>query len=135
MTKNRLFLLTLLVGCGVPSTPTDVKMAGVGLDPDEIGPAPQFSGGLIEYNLIDFAGAQLPLGLVGLVSYDQVGPDVTFKPPYKMVMGNAFIFQDDLVAPDSALAKEAALELAAAALGAVLAAARPAGPVKTSGAT
>ena len=26
----------------------------------------------------------------------------TFKPPYKMVMGNAFIFQDDLVAPTRA---------------------------------
>ena len=98
-----MLILPALVGCGVPASPTEVKMAAVGLDPDEIGAAPKFNGGLIEYNLIDFAGAQLPLGLVGLVSYDQVGPDVTFKPPYKMVMGNAFIFQDDLVAPDSAL--------------------------------
>ena len=103
MNKNSLLLFPLLAACGVPASPTDVKMASVGLDPDEIGAAPQFNGGLIEYNLIDFAGAQLPLGLVGLVSYDQVGPEVTFKPPYKMVMGNAFIFQDDLVAPDSAL--------------------------------
>ena len=103
MMTNRIALTSLLLGCGVPASNTDVKMAGVGLDPDEIGAAPTFNGGLIEYNLIDFAGAQLPLGLVGLVSYDQVGPDVTFKPPYKMVMGNAFLFQDDLVAPDSAL--------------------------------
>ena len=103
MTKNSMLLLPLIAACGVPASPTNVKMASVGLDPDEIGAAPQFNGGLIEYNLVDFSGAQLPLGLVGLVSYDQVGPDVTFKPPYKMVMGNAFIFQDDLVAPDSAL--------------------------------
>ena len=92
MTKNLMLILPALVGCGVPASPTEVKMAAVGLDPDEIGAAPKFNGGLIEYNLIDFAGAQLPLGLVGLVSYDQVGPDVTFKPPYKMVTPRALSY-------------------------------------------
>jgi hypothetical protein len=90
----------LIIGCGMPATPTEVKMAGVGLNPDEIGASPTYHGGLIEYNLIDFAGAQLPLGLVGLVSYDQVGPEVNFRPPYKMVMGSGFLFQDDSLAPD-----------------------------------
>ncbi len=96
-------VLALAVGCGLPATESDVKMAGVGLDPDEIGAIPDMQGGLIEYNLIDFAGAQLPLGLVGLVSYEQVGPDVNFRPPYKMVMGQGFVFQDDSIAPDATM--------------------------------
>jgi len=100
----RTYLLALLaLGCGMPATESDVKMAGVGLNPDEIGSLPEPHGGLIEYSLIDFAGAQLPLGLVGLVSYEQVGPDVGFAPPYKMVMGSAYIFQDDIEAPNAAL--------------------------------
>jgi hypothetical protein len=98
MTSSTLALLA--IGCGMPATQADVKMAGVGLDPDEIGAAPSYNGGLIEYSLIDFAGSQLPLGLVGLLSYDQVGPDVSFRPPYKMVMGSGFLFQDDNLAPD-----------------------------------
>ena len=97
------WLTLLAMGCGMPATESDVKMAGVGLDPDEIGAYPEPHGGLIEYSLIDFAGAQLPLGLVGLVSYEQVGPDVGFEPPYKMVMGSAYIFQDDIQAPHAAL--------------------------------
>ena len=84
------FLAALLAGCGLPATPSDVKMAGVGLDPDEIGALPDMHGGLIEYNLFDFAGSQLPLGLLGLVSYDQVGADVGFSPPYKMVVGQGY---------------------------------------------
>jgi hypothetical protein len=106
MNRNNMhagWLTLLALGCGMPATESDVKMAGVGLDPDEIGAYPEPHGGLIEYSLIDFAGAQLPLGLVGLVSYDQVGPDVGFEPPYKMVMGSAYIFQDDIQAPHAAL--------------------------------
>ena len=95
--------LSFAMACGLPATESDVKMAGVGLDPDEIGEIPDMQGGLIEYNLIDFAGAQLPLGLVGLVSYEQVGPDVNFRPPYKMVMGQGFVFQDDSIAPDATM--------------------------------
>ena len=94
---------TLALGCGLPATESDVKMAGVGLNPDDIGAIPDMQGGLIEYNLIDFVGAQLPLGLVGLVSYEQVGPDVNFRPPYKMVMGQGFVFQDDTIAPDATM--------------------------------
>ena len=97
------WLALVALGCGIPATQSDVKMAGVGLNPDEVGAYPEPHGGLIEYSLIDFAGAQLPLGLVGLSSYDQVGPDVGFAPPYKMVMGSAYIFQDDIQAPHAAL--------------------------------
>jgi hypothetical protein len=96
-------LISLALGCGLPATESDVKMAGVGLNPDDIGAIPDMQGGLIEYNLIDFAGSQLPLGLVGLVSYDQVGPDVSFRPPYKMVMGQGFVFQDDSISPDATM--------------------------------
>ena len=102
-TLSPLWLTIIALGCGMPATESDVKLAGVGLNPDEVGEVPDFQGGLIEYNLIDFAGAQLPLGLVGLSSYGEVGPDVNFEPPYKMVMGQGFVFQDDAIAPDATM--------------------------------
>ena len=102
-TLNFGFVAWAAMACGMDTTVSDVKLAGVGLDPDEIGSSPDYHGGLVEYNLVDFAGAQLPLGLVGLVSYEQVGPDVNFRPPYKMVLGQGFMFQDDMQAPDAAM--------------------------------
>jgi hypothetical protein len=102
-TLSPLWVAILALGCGMPATESDVKLAGVGLTPDQVGEIPDFQGGLIEYNLIDFAGAQLPLGLVGLSSYGEVGPDVNFRPPYKMVMGQGFVFQDDAIAPDATM--------------------------------
>ncbi len=97
-----LSLVALLVGCGLPATPTDVKFAGVGLDPEEIGPSPSYYGGVIEYDYVNFAGAGLPLGLMGLVSYDEVGPGFSnMKPPYAMVTGTAFIMDSDLPATDT----------------------------------
>jgi len=93
--------MVLAAGCGLPASESDVKMAGVGLNPDEIGQIPEMHGGMVEYAVFDFAGSGLPLGLLGLVSYDEVGPDVGFRPPYKMVYGQGFVFQDDLVSPDA----------------------------------
>lgn len=93
--------ILFLAACGRPVTETDVKMVGVGLDPDEIGPAPEYFGGLIEVDRIEFAGGDLPLGVLGFTSYDQVGPSlVGFEPPYVVVFGLAFIFDDLVPAPD-----------------------------------
>jgi len=95
--------LLFIAGCGLPATQSDIKMVGVGLDPDDIGTAPTYNGGLVEYNLVDFAGAQLPLGLMGFLSYSQLGPQGAFSPPYKLVVGKGYIFQDDALAPDSTI--------------------------------
>lgn len=102
-TKQYLSLsgLALGVACGIPATEADVKMAGVGLNPDEIGAIPELHGGLVEYSVFDFSGAGLPLGLLGLVSYDEVGSDVGFQPPYRMVYGQGFVLQDDIGSPDA----------------------------------
>jgi hypothetical protein len=95
-------LLLALVGCGRNATEADVKMAGVGLNPDEIGPAPEDFGGLIELDYVDFAGGGLSLAALGLQSYDEVGPGfVSFKPPYAAVYALAFIFDDLVPAPDA----------------------------------
>ena len=100
----RNFLVAMgALGCGASTTQTDVKMSGVGLDPDEIGIAPSYSGGLVEYNLVDFAGAQLPLGILGFSSYSELGPEGDFRPPYKLVVSKGFVFENDALAPDSTL--------------------------------
>ena len=89
-------------GFPVDATETDVKLGGVGLNPEEIGPSPTMYGGVIEYDWVNFAGAGLPLGLMGLVSYDAVsGSMATFEPPYAMVYGLAFIMESDLPATDT----------------------------------
>ena len=103
---SRLFgLLALslaLPACGRDAEPTPVKFAGVGLNPDDIGPYPVNYGGMVEYDWVDFAGANLPLGLIGLVSYDGVGPDmIGFKPPYALINGTGFIFETDTPMPDT----------------------------------
>ena len=69
-------LLLVLSACGRETTPSDVQLAGAGLNPEEIGPQTQGYGGLIEYDWIDFAGAQIPLAIAGLASYSPVGPDI-----------------------------------------------------------
>jgi hypothetical protein len=94
--------LLSVAACGQPVTPTPVKLAGVGLQPDDVGPTPNNYGGVVEYDLVNFAGAGLPLGLVGLVSYDAVGPDfMQMKPPYSMIYGLAFVMETDLPATDT----------------------------------
>ena len=99
---TQLPLLLALAGCGRPATEADVKMAGVGLNPDEIGPTPEDFGGLVELDYVDFAGGGLSLAALGLLSYDEVGPGfVSFQPPYGAIYGLAFIFNDLVPAPDA----------------------------------
>ncbi|MEC7987546.1 MAG: hypothetical protein VX278_20435, partial [Myxococcota bacterium] len=93
--------LLLMTGCGRDTTPSDYKLAGVGLDPDEVSPSPKMYGGLISYDYVEFGGGALPLALVGLNFYDSSGPGIsTFKPPYAMVTGTAFFFEQDAPAPN-----------------------------------
>ena len=94
--------LLVLSACGRDAQQTNLKLAGVGLDPEEIGPEPSLYGGLIEYDWVDMAGAHLPLGLLGLVSYDGAGPEMgDFKPPYVLVNGLGFVFESDAPATDT----------------------------------
>ena len=91
-----------LAACGLPTTRSDVKFAGVGLNPDEVGTAPTPSGGFIEYNWVEFAGGQLSLAALGLLSFDEAGPDmVNFEPPYAVVNGTGFVFDTDQPSPDA----------------------------------
>ncbi len=104
MNRTSLFTLLLLLGCGRELSPSDVKSVGVGIDPEEIGPEAEYYGGIVEYSWVDFAGGQLPLALMGLVSFDPVGPSLSgFKAPYAMVYGLAFVMDQDLPAPDALL--------------------------------
>lgn len=104
MTTSRILFATslLLAGCGLPTTESNVKFAGVGLNPDEIGATPNPSGGLIEYSWVEFAGGQLSLAALGLLSFDEAGPaSVGFKPPYAVVNGSGFVFDDNLGNPEA----------------------------------
>lgn len=99
----RASVLLLLAGCGRDAEVEDFKTPGVGLNPDEIGPAPVQQGGLFEYHYIDFAGAALPLGLTGLVAFDPVGPEMlSMLPPYAMVYGQGFVLSSDIPQMDVA---------------------------------
>ena len=89
-------LALLLSACGREAEETPFKTAGVGLDPSTIGPEPVLQGGLFEYHYIDFAGAGLPLALIGLVSYDGVTPGFSkVDPPYSVVYGQGFVVEAD----------------------------------------
>ena len=104
---TRLTVLALLglagAGCGRDAAKETYKTPGVGLNPDEIGPAPNNQGGLIEYHYIDFAGAALPLGLTGLISFDAVGPEsLSMLPPYAMITGTGFVLSSDIPKMDVA---------------------------------
>lgn len=99
---NMLLLSILAMGCGRDATTADYKLAGVGLNPEEIAPAPEMYGGFASYDYIEFAGGALPLGLVGLVSFSGAGPALgTFEPPYGMVFGSGFIFESSAPSPDA----------------------------------
>lgn len=98
---SRLFISTiavlLLAGCGRDTTDAEVKLVGVGYDPEEIGPSPTPYGGTVEYNHVDFAGAGLPLGLLGLLAYDTAGPEyIGFAPPYDAVSAFSYLFDRKL---------------------------------------
>jgi hypothetical protein len=97
-----ILLSALAMGCGRDATITDYKLAGVGLNPEEIAPAPEMYGGFASYDYIEFAGGALPLGLVGLVSFSGAGPALgTFEPPYGMVFGSGFFFESSAPSPDA----------------------------------
>ena len=96
-----LVLAMSVAACGRPATPADVKMVGVGNNPEEIGPAPEEFGGLIEYDYMDLAGGALSIGAFGFTSYEEVNPAfMSFRPPYALIYGLAFIFQDRVARPD-----------------------------------
>lgn len=91
-----------LSGCGIPGTESDVKLPGVGVNPDEVGTDPEESGGLIEYDWVEFAGGQLSLASIGLLAFDEAGPKmVDFKPPYAIVNGTGFVFDTAMPRPDA----------------------------------
>jgi hypothetical protein len=90
----------LMWGCGRASTKADVKMVGVGYNPDEIGPVPTPYGGLVEYNLLDFSGAGLSLGFAGLVSYSGIDEGMGFAPPFGLTYGFSYLFDAQLSGVD-----------------------------------
>jgi hypothetical protein len=100
--KSNFILLAMLVGCGQDATKTDYKMAGVGLNPEDISAEPTLHGGFASYDYVEFSGAALPLGLTGLLSFDGIGPNSSFfAPPYAMVIGSGFVFLQNTPAPDA----------------------------------
>lgn len=102
--SSSLALLGLLVvaGCGRETTEVGHKLAGVGSNPIEIGPEPVQYGGLVAYDWVEFAGAGLPLGMLGLVAFDAVGPEFgSFEQPYALVTGTGFVFESDLPNTDT----------------------------------
>jgi len=97
-------LLALLpaLSCAPEYDDVPVKLVGVGYDPDEIGPAPTPYGGVVEYSWVNFAGGGLSLALMGLGSFDEVGPQmVGYRPPYAAVYGFSYVFDTKLSAADS----------------------------------
>jgi len=96
ITTTSLLLTLVLVGCGRATVPSDVKMVGVGNNPDEIGPPPIPYGGVVEYNWFDFEGGGLSLGFAGLLSFDEVNGDMGFTPPYSLVYGFSYMFDAKL---------------------------------------
>lgn len=86
-----------LAGCGREVTPSDVKLLNVGNDPDQIGPSPTPYGGIVDYNHVDIAGGALPLGVMGLRGYTEIGPDlVSMAPPYEAVFALSYLFDTKL---------------------------------------
>jgi hypothetical protein len=94
--------LGAMVSCAPDYADAPTKLVGVGYNPDEIGPSPTPYGGVVEYSWVNFAGGGLSLALMGLGSFDEVGPDmVGYAPPYAAVYGFSYIFSTKLAAADS----------------------------------
>lgn len=94
-----------LVACeGTPfgrpaGSESDVKLVGVGVHPDEVGPSPEPKGGVVEYDHVEFAGAGLSLGLMGLGGTSPVGPGMmSFAPPYQAIFAFSYVFDQKLPA-------------------------------------
>ncbi|MDP2315573.1 MAG: hypothetical protein Q8P41_21925 [Pseudomonadota bacterium] len=102
--KTFLPLLALLpaLSCAPAYEDIPVKLVGVGYNPDEIGPSPTPYGGVVEYSWVNFAGGGLSLALMGLGSFDEVGPQmVGYSPPFAAVYGFSYVFDTKLSAADS----------------------------------
>ena len=90
-----LVVLGLTAACGRETEQVGMKLAGVGRSPDDIGTVGKEYGGLVEYNWLDFAGGGLSLASSGIGFFytSDISPASTqFKPPYSMVAGMGFIF-------------------------------------------
>jgi hypothetical protein len=95
-------LILALFACGRNAADVDVRLVGVGDDPQEIGPTPTPYGGVVGYDRVELAGGALTLGHMGLASYTEVGPGlVSFAPPYAGVIGFSYIFDTKLPAADT----------------------------------
>ena len=93
----------LLVSCGrgIDLTETDYKLVGVGLNPDQISTSPKMYGSVVTYDYVEISGGALPLGIIGLSSFDSIGPSMsTFKPPYGVVSGSGYFFDGDMPVPN-----------------------------------
>ena len=101
MRKPTLILL-LLAACIPDYKDADVKLVGVGYNPDEIGPSPTPYGGVVEYSLINFSGAGLSLAMMQLGSLGEIS-EANFgsKAPYRAVYGFSYMFDSQLTAADS----------------------------------
>jgi hypothetical protein len=98
--RTQLFAsILVLTACGRPVTDADVRLVGVGNDPDQIGPAPIPYGGVVGYDHVELAGGGLALAHMGLGSFDEVGPGIVgFAPPYDAVIGFSYLFDQKLPA-------------------------------------
>jgi hypothetical protein len=102
--NTRLLLLAFLgaLACAPDYDESPTKLVGVGYDPEEIGPSPTPYGGVVEYSWVNFAGGGLSLALMGLGSFDEVGPSMLgYAPPYAAVYGFSYVFDTKLSAADS----------------------------------
>ncbi len=98
----RALLFLGLFACGRDATDADVRMVGVGSDPEEIGPSPTAYGGVVEYDHVELAGGGLSLAHMGLGSYDEIGPQtIGFAPPYSGIIGFSYLFDTRLTAADT----------------------------------
>lgn len=98
----KFLVLALLVGCAPDYQNSDVKLVGVGYNPEEIGPPSEPSGGILEYSYVDFAGAALSLGMMGFASTDPIGPDMGgYGPPYNAVSTFGYVFSEKLPGAES----------------------------------
>lgn len=97
-------LIVALLGCGRETENADVRLVGVGSDPEEIGPPPTPYGGLVGYDNVELAGGGLALAHVGFGSFEEIGPsfaNASAAPPYRMTVGQSYLFDTKLTAADT----------------------------------
>lgn len=97
-----LLLISVLAGCAPDYANSDVKLVGVGYDPEEIGPPSEPSGGVLEYSYVNFAGAGLSLAAMGFSSTDAIGPNMGgYSPPYDAVNAFGYFFSSKIPGAES----------------------------------